>query len=63
QTLQKERMESARILLGQDTLSISEIAERCGYGHLSNFSLAYKAYFGMSPSIARGAATQIVHTA
>lgn len=56
QALQKERMESARFLLGEDTLSISEIAERCGYGHLSNFSLAYKAYFGMSPSVARGSA-------
>ena len=56
QALQKERMESARALLGEDALSISEIAERCGYGHLSNFSLAYKAYFGMSPSVARGSA-------
>lgn len=63
QALQKERMESARILLGEDALSISEIAERCGYGHLSNFSLAYKAYFGVSPSVARGAATQIVRPA
>lgn len=63
QALQKERMESARAWLGEDALSVSEIAERCGYGHLSNFSLAYKAYFGMSPSVARDAAAQIVRPA
>ena len=60
QALQRERMESARTWLGEEDMSISEIAERCGYGHLSNFSLAYKAYFGISPSLAREAATQIV---
>ena len=63
QALQKERMETARSMLGSDTLSVSEIAERCGYGHLSNFSLAYKAYFGMSPSAARDGAAQIVRPA
>lgn len=61
QVLQKERMEAARAMLCADDLSITEIAERCGYGHLSNFSLAYKAYFGISPSRVReGAAVKIV---
>lgn len=63
QALQEERMETARSMLGEGGLSVSEIAERCGYGHLSNFSLAYKAYFGMSPSAARDGAAQIVRPA
>jgi AraC-like DNA-binding protein len=60
QVLQKERMEAARAMLCSDDISVTEIAERCGYGHLSNFSLAYKAYFGISPSIVRDGAAQIV---
>lgn len=63
QVLQQERMENARALLIADGLSVSEIAERCGYGHLSNFSLAYKAYFGMSPSAARDGPGQILPSA
>lgn len=63
QALQRERMESARSWLCEDDLSVSEIAERCGYGHLSNFSLAYKAYFGISPSVTRDAAAQIMRSA
>ncbi len=63
QALQQERMETARALLTAAELSVSDIAERCGYGHLSNFSLAYKAYFGISPSASRDGAGQIVPSA
>jgi AraC-like DNA-binding protein len=58
--LLKERMERARALLSVGHLSVSEIAERCGYGHLSNFSLAYKAHFGVSPSSVRDGPWEIV---
>lgn len=53
QVFQRDRMEVARTLLEAGELSIGEIADLCGYGHLSNFSLAYKAHFGVSPSAAR----------
>lgn len=33
--------------------SIGEVAEACGYEHVSNFTKAFKAFYGVTPSIVR----------
>lgn len=43
----------ANQLLGDQTLSLTEIAERMGFSDLSSFSQAYKRWFGVAPSGAR----------
>lgn len=49
------RMEIAKTLLRQEDLSISEIAERVGYGSISAFSAAFTRHVGRPPShYARG---------
>ncbi|WP_372784679.1 helix-turn-helix transcriptional regulator [Phenylobacterium sp.] len=60
EAVQRERMACAQSLLSEGGHSVSEVAERCGYGHLSNFSLAYKAFHGVSPSVARDGPAKIV---
>lgn len=50
QFLHRERMNLAHALLKTDELTVTEIAARCGYDHVSNFSLAFKAHFGQPPS-------------
>ena len=60
--LQRERMGLARTLLSEGSHSVSDIAERCGYGHLSNFSLAYKAYYGVPPSAARNGPAKLMRS-
>ncbi len=50
----KVRMERARTLLENDSLSISDISERLGYNDSNYFSKAFRTYFGMSPSKYRG---------
>ncbi|MNY62189.1 HTH-type transcriptional regulator AppY [compost metagenome] len=44
------RMEIAKELLRDKDLSISEIAERLGYGSTSTFSVAFSRHVGQSPS-------------
>jgi AraC-like DNA-binding protein len=44
------RMEKARLLLQDDSLSLAAIAEMVGYTNPNSFSLAYKNYFGISPA-------------
>lgn len=44
------RMEIAKDLLRCDDLSISEVAERIGYGSASAFSVAFNRHVGQSPS-------------
>lgn len=44
------RMEYARKLLLQDRKTIFETAELTGFSHQNNFSIAFKKYFGISPS-------------
>lgn len=44
------RMEKARYLLQDESLSIPVIASMVGYINANSFSLAYKNYFGISPS-------------
>lgn len=44
------RMEIAKNLLRHDGLSVSEVAERVGYGSTSTFSVAFSRCVGQSPS-------------
>ena len=47
---QKIRMEFARQAILQQGLKPSEVSELLGYAHPSNFTAAYKKYFGQLPS-------------
>ena len=47
--IQQERMTRAHHLLQNCEHSVTEIAEAVGYNHLSNFSTAFRNYFGCSP--------------
>ena len=51
--LQEIRMKQAKRYLLDTNLSIQEISNMSGYSNLSNFSLAFKKVFGVSPSILR----------
>ncbi|HEX2972081.1 MAG TPA: substrate-binding domain-containing protein [Tepidisphaeraceae bacterium] len=48
--LRKARLTRARELLADTTLSLTEVALRCGYDHLSSFSAAFSDYVGVPPS-------------
>ena len=48
------RGQQANQVLGDQTLSLTEIAERMGFSDLSSFSQAYKRWFGVAPSVGRG---------
>lgn len=43
------RMQRARLLLTETDLSITEIADRCGYDHASRFSHAFKRHHDLPP--------------
>ena len=59
------RLESALLLLQSTTLSVSEIAYRCGYASHSRFSAAFRERFGFTPSYLRSplkpGAQQLAH--
>ena len=57
QFLHRERMQQARALLEGSCLSVTDIAAQCGYDHVSNFSLAVKAFHGLAPSALRAQST------
>jgi AraC family transcriptional regulator len=44
------RIDAAKTLLLQDTLSISQIAQRCGFNSQNQFAAMFKQVFGTSPS-------------
>lgn len=48
------RMKMAAKMLGENVLSVAEIAESVGYGDTFTFSKAFKRHFGKSPSAFRG---------
>src|SRR3989344_5716518 len=48
------RGRQANQLLEDETLSLTDIAERMGFSDLSSFSQAYKRWFGVAPSVGRG---------
>lgn len=52
EVLREERMEKAWTLLHRGEMSVSEIGYAVGFKNPSNFSNAYKAYFGIRPSAA-----------
>ena len=43
------RLAAAYELLRDTDLGVGQVAERCGYGHISSFSAAFKAHYGASP--------------
>lgn len=47
--LRNQRMERARQLLLEKRMNVSEVAEIVGYSSLSQFSMAFKHYFGITP--------------
>lgn len=50
QYLHQYRMEKARLLLYERSMSIAEVANTVGYSHLGRFSVNFKRKFGISPS-------------
>jgi len=54
--LAEVRGRQANQLLADETLSLTEIAERMGFSDLSSFSQAYKRWFGVAPSVGRAGA-------
>ena len=48
-----QRLEAAYVLLRDTDLSVGQIAERCGYRHLSSFTAAFKLQFDRSPRAMR----------
>ncbi|MBI5924546.1 MAG: AraC family transcriptional regulator [Aquabacterium sp.] len=51
--LAEVRGRQANKLLADETLSLTQIAERMGFSDLSSFSQAYKRWFGVAPSVGR----------
>lgn len=51
--VQELKMNSAKHLLMNQQLNVSEVAERIGYKNSQHFSTAFKRYFGVSPSALR----------
>lgn len=50
EALRRLRLEQARDMVVRGDMAIKEIAFAVGYGHVSNFSSAFSAYFGMPPA-------------
>ena len=48
-----KRMNMAEQLLLNTSLSLTAIAEECGFSSLSHFSNRFRAHFGQSPSVYR----------
>lgn len=51
--LRDARLSKARSLLEQTELELTEIAFAVGYNSQSNFSTAFRKYFGQTPKAAR----------
>ena len=56
----KIRMEAAKKLLKDDTVSVKEVCLKCGYGDPNYFSRIFKKYVGITPSEFRGDARESV---
>lgn len=52
------RLERAKELLIEDSMSISDIAESCGFANVSYFTKTYKKHYGHSPSQSKKYAPQ-----
>jgi len=53
--MREQRLALAHEMIQQTDIALSELADRLGYRHLSNFSLAFKKLFGYTPSALRQA--------
>lgn len=53
-TLRRERMQHALAALQSENLPVKTVAWRVGYSHVANFSRAFQAHFGMTPTAVRG---------
>ena len=52
--IMRVRMEKAKFLLqNYRDLAIADVADKCGYSQVPNFTRAFKNYFGMMPSDAK----------
>lgn len=51
--LRQERLQKARQLLASEKLPAKVVAHEVGYRHVSNFTLAYRQYFGETPGQAK----------
>lgn len=49
--MQQRRMEQARRMFIEENKSVSEVAHFVGYANLSNFTNAFKVYFGFPPTM------------
>ncbi|MBL4763731.1 MAG: helix-turn-helix transcriptional regulator [Colwellia sp.] len=49
QLLTRVRMQHALALLTNDNLAIAQVADKVSYRHSSNFSLAFKDFYGLTP--------------
>jgi len=54
--MKEQRMTYAHEFLSNTRLSVAEIAAQLGYSHVSNFSAAFRAFFGYSPTELRRSA-------
>jgi len=52
----RRRLDRGRELLARGVMSVTEVAFSVGYGHVGNFSTAFKRAFGQSPQALRKAA-------
>lgn len=57
--LTQQRMQRARYLLQQGTLTVAEVARTVGYGHLGHFAVAFKREFSVIPSACVGEKMEI----
>jgi AraC-like DNA-binding protein len=50
--IQEKRLEHANVMLTSmsGALGVAEVAERCGFAHMSRFAAAFRRRFGVSPS-------------
>jgi AraC-like DNA-binding protein len=48
------KMQEAKRLLLENSITVSEVSEQIGYKNPQHFSTAFKKYFGMSPSRLKG---------
>jgi transcriptional regulator GlxA family with amidase domain len=44
------RVDRARMLLASSSLSVTQIAHRCGFGSASHFSTVFRSHVGLSPT-------------
>jgi AraC-like DNA-binding protein len=59
--MKEQRMAQAHELLSGTDLPVAEVAAKLGYSHVSNFSAAFKTFYGYSPTLLRKSALSDGH--